>query len=156
MNPNDKKILITGAAGYIGSVLVRKLLTAGYYVRGIDRLLFGGESLLGIYNHSNFNFFKGDIRNKEDIKTALDGVDGVIHLAAIVGDPACSQNQDLAEETNWIAAKMLFDACNESNAVKYFVFASTCSNYGRMELNDYVVENSPLLPVSWYRNSRIH
>ena len=155
VNPNGKKILVTGAAGYIGSVLVRQLLSAGYVVSGFDNLLFGGESLLGVCNHSNFDFLKGDIRNKGDIKTALNGVDGVIHLAAIVGDPACSQNHRLAEETNWVAAKMLFDACDESRTVKHFVFASTCSNYGKMEGNGYVDEDSPLRPVSWYAELKV-
>lgn len=150
-----EKVLVTGAAGYVGSVLVRQLLSAEYFVSGFDNLLFGGESLLGVCNHSNFDFFKGDIRNKRDIETALNGVDSVVHLAAIVGDPACSQNRRLAEETNWVAAKMLFDACDESRTVKRFVFASTCSNYGKMEGDGYVDEDSSLCPVSWYAELKV-
>ena len=67
-----RKILVTGAAGYIGSVLVRQLLDNGYVVRGMDNLNFGGESLLSIYNHPHFEFFNGDIRKLDDIKTSLD------------------------------------------------------------------------------------
>ena len=72
-----QKILVTGAAGYIGSVLVRQLLEKGYVVRGLDILKFGGESIIGIYNHKNFEFLKGDIREKEDLKRSLEAHDEV-------------------------------------------------------------------------------
>jgi len=85
-----RKILVTGAAGYIGSVLVNQLLKKGYNVRGFDTLLFGGESLINAFNYKNFEFLKGDIRDIQDLNLALDGVTDVVHLAAIVGDPACS------------------------------------------------------------------
>lgn len=151
----NKRILVTGAAGFIGSVLVRQLLDRGYVLRGFDNLLFGDESLLGIYSHKNFEFIKGDIRDEREVEAALDGVDSVVHLAAIVGGPACSKNHQLAEETNWIATKMLFDKCNEFNNLRRFVFASTCSNYGRIEGNGYVNEDSPLRPVSWYAELKV-
>ena len=150
-----KKILVTGAAGFIGSVLVRQLLNKGYFVRGFDILNFGGESLLGIYNHPNFEFIKGDVRKTTDLKKAIDGVDAVVHLAAIVGDPACEKQPEIATETNWIASKMLFDFCNDSNNVRQFVFASTCSNYGKMEGNGFVNEESPLRPVSLYAKLKV-
>ncbi len=82
------KILITGAAGYIGAVLVRHLLEKGYRVRAIDNLTFGGESLVSLYNHKYFEFMKGDIRNEDDLKEGIESMDAVVHLAAIVGDPA--------------------------------------------------------------------
>ena len=88
---NMNKILVTGGAGYIGSVLVRQLLDKGYYVRVIDSLKWGGESLFGVVNNKNFELIKADIRNSSDIKIALKGIDSVVHLAAIVGDPACSK-----------------------------------------------------------------
>jgi len=88
-----RKILVTGAAGYIGSVLVRQLLEKGYKVRGLDALLFGDDSLINIYDNPNFEFIKGDLRGKEIINKALSGISDVIHLAAIVGDPACSSNK---------------------------------------------------------------
>ena len=101
------KILVTGGTGYIGSVLVRQLLDKGYYVRVIDSLN-GGESLFGVVNHNNFELIKGDIRNSSDIKIALKGIDSVVHLTAIVGDPACSKFSEEAKETNWDASVNLF------------------------------------------------
>jgi nucleoside-diphosphate-sugar epimerase len=149
-----KKILVTGGAGYIGSVLIRQLLNKNYKVRGVDALFFGGESLLDIYNHPNFEFIKGDIRNTELLNSILDGVTDVVHLAAIVGDPACSKQPELARQINWEATKQLFDRSNESGVNK-FIFASTCSNYGKMEGDDFVNEDSPLNPVSLYAELKV-
>jgi nucleoside-diphosphate-sugar epimerase len=150
-----EKVLVTGAAGYIGSVLVRRLLEKGYCVRGFDNLTFGGESLIGIYNHPNFEFQKGDVRNGTDVTAALDGVQAVVHLAAIVGDPACAQQSELAREINWEASRRLFDLCSSTINVKRFVFASTCSNYGKMSGDGYVDEKSPLTPVSLYAELKV-
>ena len=143
-----EKVLVTGAAGYIGSVLTRQLLNKGYFVRGLDILNFGGESLIGIYNNPKFEFIKGDVRKTKDLEKAIDGVDAVVHLAAIVGDPACAKEPEIAKETNWEASQMLFDLCNESTYIKQFIFASTCSNYGKMKGDGFVNEESPLNPVS--------
>ncbi|MBO8132059.1 MAG: NAD(P)-dependent oxidoreductase [Candidatus Marinimicrobia bacterium] len=150
-----RRILVTGAAGYIGSVLVRQLLERGYYVKGFDVLLFGGESLIGIYNHPNFEFIKGDVRDEQTVKKALTDVTDVVHLAAIVGDPACAKQPELAEVINWRATKFLYDFCNDDTNVKHFVFASTCSIYGKMEGNGYVNEESPLNPVSLYARLKV-
>ncbi len=150
-----KRILVTGAAGYIGSVLVRQLLDKGYLVKGMDILNFSGHSLVSFFNHPNFSFFKGDVRKLEDIKEALNNIDGVVHLAAIVGDPACAKQPELAEETNWTASKKLIEECNNKDNVKRFIFASTCSNYGKMNGNDYVKETSPLNPVSLYAKLKV-
>lgn len=150
-----KRILVTGAAGYIGSVLTRQLLAKGYKVRAIDILNFGGEALIDIYNHKNFEFIKGDIRNESDIRNAIKEVDAVIHLAAIVGDPACAIQPDLALTTNWDGSKLLFDICQNTPSVKRFVFASTCSNYGKMEGTDFLDEDSPLRPVSLYAELKV-
>lgn len=149
------KILVTGAAGYIGSVLVNQLLRRNYEVIGFDILNFGGESLLSVHNHPNFEFVKGDIRKKEDIEPVLDQIDSLVHLAAIVGDPACAKDPEIAEQTNWIASKMIFDLCNEKENVKQFVFASTCSNYGKMKGDGFLNEESPLNPVSLYAKLKV-
>lgn len=149
------KILVTGAAGYIGSVLVRQLLEKGFHVRGLDNLTFSGESLISIYNHPNFEFMKGDIRSKDDLKRGIKDVDGVIHLAAIVGDPACAMQPELAHSINWDATRQLFDLCALSNNIQQFIFASTCSNYGKMEGDGYVNEDSPVRPVSLYAELKI-
>ncbi len=150
-----KKILVTGAAGYIGSVLTRQLLDKGYHVRGFDLLNFGGESLVSIFNHPNFEFIKGDIRIEEDVKKAIDGVTGIVHLAAIVGDPACSKEPEVAETTNWDGSKLIFDLSNKNDNVKRFIFASTCSNYGKMEGDGFVDEKSELNPVSLYAQLKV-
>jgi len=150
-----KTILVTGAAGYIGSVLVNQLLKKKYKVIGFDILNFGGESLLSVYNHPNFEFIKGDIRLKDEIEPVLQKVDAVVHLAAIVGDPACAKDPKISEETNWLATKMIYDLCNDNDNVKRFVFASTCSNYGKMEGDGFVNEESPLNPVSLYAKLKV-
>ena len=150
-----KKILVTGAAGYIGSVLVRQLLDKGYSVRGLDLLNFGGESLVSIFNHPSFEFLKGDVRIESDIQKAIDGVDGIVHLAAIVGDPACAKEPEVAESTNWAGSKLIFDLANKNESVKRFIFASTCSNYGKMQGDGFVDENSELNPVSLYAQLKV-
>jgi len=144
------RILVTGVAGYIGSVLAKQLLERGYFVRGVDILNFGGESLLGFYNHPNFEFLRGDIRKKDILKRATENIDAVIHLAAIVGDPACAKYPEIARETNWEASRVLYDFCGSSSKVRRFIFASTCSNYGRTENDEWVDEQSPLAPISLY------
>ena len=149
-----QKILVTGAAGYIGSVLTRQLLSKSYKVRGADILFFGGESLLDICNNPNFEFIKGDICQEEFIEQILNGVTDVIHLAAIVGDPACAKQPELAKQVNWEASKLLFDKCEERRINK-FIFASTCSNYGKMEGDGFLNEDSLLNPVSLYAELKV-
>ena len=150
-----KKVLVTGGAGYIGSVLVRLLLEHGYKVRVLDNLMFGGESLVELLNNVNFEFIKGDIRNRNDVTIAMKGIDYVAHLAAIVGDPACAKEPKLAKEINLEGSKLVYNIAND-NKVRKFVFASTCSNYGKMKnSNDFVDENSELRPVSLYAETKV-
>jgi nucleoside-diphosphate-sugar epimerase len=150
-----KKVLVTGGAGYIGSVLVRILLDKGYSVRAVDSLKFGGDALYDVSQHPNFEFIKGDIRNDADIDIAIKGMDYIAHLAAIVGDPACSKFSDEAKEVNDIASVALFEKA-EKAGIKRFVFASTCSNYGKMaDPDSYVDENSELRPVSLYAELKV-
>ena len=149
------KVLVTGGAGYIGSVLVRQLLDKGYSVRALDNLNFGGDALIDVMLNPNFEFMKGDVRNADDVKLALEGVDAIAHLAAIVGDPACKKYSDDANSTNWSGSVALFDAA-ESAGVKRFVFASTCSNYGKMaDPDSFVTETSELNPVSLYAELKV-
>jgi len=150
-----KKVLVTGGAGYIGCVMVRQLLDKGYSVRVIDSLKWGGESLFDLITNNDFELQKGDIRNIEDVKKALINVNYVIHLAAIVGDPACSKFSEEAKETNWDGSVNLFEEC-EKSGIERFVFASTCSNYGKMKDSDsYVKEDSELNPVSLYAELKV-
>jgi nucleoside-diphosphate-sugar epimerase len=150
-----KRVVVTGAAGYIGSVLVRQLLAKGYRVRGFDSLAFGGESLLEIASHPKFEFCHGDIRDGKQVAEALRDAEGVIHLAAIVGDPACAQQPELAREINWTASVGLLNACLASKRLKRFIFSSTCSNYGRMDGEGFLNEDSPLRPVSLYAELKV-
>ena len=150
-----KKILVTGGAGYIGSVVVRQSLDKGYQVRVLDSLKWGGDALYDVMQNPNFEFIKGDVRNQEDIHQSVVGVDGIIHLAAIVGDPACRKYSDEAKETNWTGSVNLFEAAEQAG-VERFVFASTCSNYGKMSDPDgYVTEDSELNPVSLYAELKV-
>ena len=149
------KVLVTGGAGYIGSVLVRQLLQKGYAVRAIDSLKFGGDALYDVMLHPGFEFMKGDIRNADDVLKALQGIDAIAHLAAIVGDPACKKFSEEANQTNWDGGVALFKAA-EKAGVQRFVFASTCSNYGKMpDPDSFVVETSELNPVSLYAELKV-
>ena len=149
------KVLVTGGAGYIGSVLVRQLLSKGYQVRAFDSLKFGGDALYDVMLHPDFEFMKGDVRNADDVDNALKGIDAIAHLAAIVGDPACKKFSEEANETNWDGAVLLFNKA-EAAGVKRFVFASTCSNYGKMpDPDSFVTETSALNPVSLYAELKV-
>lgn len=149
------KVLVTGGAGYIGSVLVRQLLDKGYKVRAIDSLKFGGDALYEVMLNPGFEFMHGDVRSAEDVRKALEGIDAIAHLAAIVGDPACKKFSGEANETNWDGSVSLFEAA-EAAGIKRFVFASTCSNYGKMpDPDSFVTETSELRPVSLYAELKV-
>ncbi len=151
-----KRILVTGAAGYIGSVLVRQLLERGYAVDGLDCLLFGDEGIVELYKHPKFRFHKGDIRESSSYASIIEDVDAVFHLAAIVGDPACSAQPELTRDVNFHTSKSLFQVCNDANSnVRRFIFVSTCSNYGKMEGVEYCSEETQLRPLSVYAEPKV-
>ena len=151
----SQTLLVTGGAGYIGSVLTRQLLEKGFTVRVLDSLMYGGEPIVDLFNYPNFQFIKGDVRTEADVRRAVEGIDCIAHLAAIVGDPACAQDQDLARTTNLDGSRLLYQLANEAGVQK-FVFASTCSNYGKMENPDeYANEDSKLAPVSLYAETKV-
>lgn len=150
-----KKVLVTGGAGYIGSVLVKLLLDKGYFVRVLDNLSFGGEAIVELLNNKNFDFIKGDIRERKDLESAMKEMEYVAHLASIVGDPACALNPELTRDINLNGAKLTYQVANEMG-IKKFVFASTCSNYGKMaDANAFVNEESELKPVSLYAETKV-
>jgi nucleoside-diphosphate-sugar epimerase len=147
-------VLVTGGAGYLGSVLTAQLLAEGRRVRVFDSLLHGGEALLGLYPSPGFEFMRGDVRDRDSVTRALDGVDAVVHLAAIVGDPACRREPELARSVNLDASLALHELARDH--VERFVFASTCSNYGRMgDASEAVTEASPLQPLSLYAETKV-
>ncbi len=149
-----KDILVTGGAGYIGSVLVGDLISRGYKVKVLDRLMFGGESLLPLVFNKNFKLIVGDIRDKDKIKESIEGVDCIIHLAALVGEPACRENPKVTKEINLKAARELASLAKE-NGINRFIFVSTCSNYGISKANEEATEQSELNPLSLYAETKI-
>lgn len=149
------RVLVTGGAGYVGSLVCRELIHSNHDVRAFDSLLHGGESLTGLYPEDRFAFLAGDIRSAGDLYRAVEGVDAVVHLAAIVGDPACARDKSLSLDVNHTASLHLFDAAKHVGA-RRFVFASTCSNYGRMTDPKHPVnEQAELKPVSLYAETKV-
>jgi nucleoside-diphosphate-sugar epimerase len=150
--PADRTVLIVGGAGYIGSVLCRKLLAAGRQVRVLDCLLYGDGAIRELLGHPRFELHIGDCRNLQAVQAALKGVDAVVHLAAIVGDPACEQDRQGAFEINYAATRMLLEAAKGSG-VERFVFASSCSVYGASD--ELMDERSAVAPLSLYAETKV-
>ena len=152
----SQTVLVTGGAGYIGSIVTRDLLSRGYRVVTADALLFGGEALLDLLSHPAFTFSKTDITDAGQLERlfARHQFDAVVHLASIVGDPACKAQPELAERTIWEGSRNLFEL-SESRGVGRFIFASTCSNYGKMETQEMLDEEAPLRPVSLYAELKV-
>lgn len=145
------KILVTGGAGYIGSELVPQLLNEKFEVTVIDNLLYGVDGLIPCFPNKNFTLKNEDIYNSDFIKNNISNFDFIIHLAAIVGYPACKKNPSLANITNFEATKKIFNLAQVSNIP--FIFASTNSNYGHVK-NGHCTEDTPLSPVSIYGETK--
>lgn len=143
------KVLVTGGAGYVGTSLLPQLLNKGIKVHVLDNLTFGGEQLLPFFRDNNFTFQKGDIRNIDDIKEAVRGVDAIIHLAAIVGYPACRKDPRAAIDVNVTGVKNIIKATSKNQLI---LFASTGSSYGYAR--EEVTENTPLNPLSLYGQTK--
>lgn len=147
-----RRVLVTGGAGFIGSHLTRLLLDRGYQVRVLDRFDYGRNGLANL-RHPRLEIVQGDICNTRDLYQAMRDVDGVIALAAIVGDPACNLDPEETVNLNYTATKLLVDACN-FHGVRRLVFASSCSVYGASN-QDLLTERSRLNPVSLYARTRV-
>jgi nucleoside-diphosphate-sugar epimerase len=148
-----KTILVTGGAGYIGSHLVRKALRRDYNVRVLDNFTYGRHGLEDVWDHPNLEIIEGDIANIRDVVQGVKGVDSVIALAAIVGDPACGINAEETLNMNYESTKIITEAC-DFYGVDRLVFASSCSVYGAKG-DGYITEESALNPVSLYARTRI-
>jgi nucleoside-diphosphate-sugar epimerase len=156
---SDRHVLITGGAGYIGSLLTSELLRANYRVTILDSLLFGGESLIPFLHHPNFHFVKADVAEpraiKDSLKEGWQKPNAIVHLAAIVGFPACQAvGKQVAWRYNVESTKMVFAQAVDLG-VERFVFASTYSNYGLSPNGKPVTEESPLNPQSLYAETKI-
>ncbi len=147
-----ENVLVIGGAGYIGSVLLPRLLEAGYHVRLLDLLLYGTEPIQEWLNHPRLEIVRADFRQIEKVVQAMREIDAVVHLGGLVGDSACALNEDLTLDINLMATRMIAEVAKGSG-IGHFVFASTCSVYGANE--QMVDERSELHPVSLYARSKI-
>jgi nucleoside-diphosphate-sugar epimerase len=145
-------VLVIGGAGYIGCHIIEQLLNSGRSVRVLDRLMYGRDAISGFMNHANFEFIEGDVTNITKLTTAMSGVAGVVHLAGLVGDPACAVDPGFTRHTNIISTRMAKDVA-QSMGIHRFVFASSCSVYGATDQE--VAEEDPLNPVSLYAQTKI-
>lgn len=144
------KILLTGGAGYIGSVLIPYFLKQNYKVTAYDSLLYGGTSLLPYISNPNFSFIKGDVHNTNLLSKTITKNDIIIHLAAIVGLPACNKEPKLATETNTTGTKNVVDSLSKD---RLLIFSSTVSNYGALT-EEFCTEESSLKPQSQYARTK--
>ena len=151
--PIRSRVLIVGGAGYIGSVLARRLLDDGYQVRVFDALFYGAGSLAGLEKQPWFDLVVGDTRDPRAVDEALANVDAVVHLGELVGDPACAVDPALTHEINVAATRRLLRRARDLG-VRRFVYPSSCSVYGA---NDQIVdEESAPNPVSLYAESKVY
>ncbi|HEU0178516.1 MAG TPA: NAD-dependent epimerase/dehydratase family protein [Blastocatellia bacterium] len=147
-----RKVLLVGGAGYIGSALLPMLLEKGYHVRLLDLFLYGAEPIRDFLHHPRLEIMRADFRQVDKVVEGTKDMDAVIHLGAIVGDPACALNEDLTIEVNLMATRMIAEVAKGSG-VSRFIFASTCSVYGACD--EVLDEHSVLNPVSLYARSKI-
>ena len=145
------KILITGGAGYIGSMLCTELLNLGHKVTAIDLLKYEKSALDHLYINKNFNFINDDVRKKNIIKENIKNHEYIIPLAGLVGAPLCEKNKKDAIYTNYSAIKLILNYLSKKNKL---IYLTTNSGYGIGEKNKYCDENSPLKPISLYGKTK--
>lgn len=144
------RVLVTGGAGFVGSTLVPMLLADGHHVRVLDTLRYGGQGLLASATHPSFEFVNGDVCDEEVVGEALRDVDAIVHLAAIVGYPACKKDPQLATRVNVDGTTTLLAHRRPDQKI---VYASTGSIYGRVP--DYLChEGTPLAPITLYGETK--
>jgi nucleoside-diphosphate-sugar epimerase len=150
MNKN-KKILITGGAGYLGSMIATYLIKEGHEVTIIDKMVFSKTSLLHLHFYKNFNFIEGDVLNKNLIKKNLKNKDFVIPLAALVGAPLCDKHPRMTKQLNVEAIRTI---CQLVSKKQKIIYLTSNSGYGIGKKDKYCDENSPLNPVSLYGKTK--
>lgn len=147
-----QRVLVVGGAGYIGSALIPKLLAEGYMVRIFDRMIYGEDAITEFISHPRVEIVRADFRQVDAVVQAMQDVDSVVHLGAIVGDPACALNEQVTIDINLMATRMIAEVA-KGLGIERFVFASTCSVYGAS--NELLDEHSQLNPVSLYAKTKI-
>jgi len=148
-------VLVTGGAGYIGSVTVAQMLEAGYEVRVLDSLLYDNAYVVEALRERGLSdFIRGDIRDADVLLKAMRGVDAVLHLAALVGAPVCDKDPDLTMRVNYEATKLIADLCQKLD-VDRLVFASSTSVYGNLGDLPMVDEEGPCRPISLYARTKL-
>ncbi|MEZ2251984.1 NAD-dependent epimerase/dehydratase family protein [Microcoleus sp.] len=143
-----QQVLVTGGAGYVGAVLVPKLLQAGYRVKVVDLYIYGEDVLSAVKDHPGLEEIKGDIRDRALLEKIIPGCDAVIHLACISNDPSFELDPGLGKSINYDAFLDLVDVAKDSG-VKRFIYASSSSVYGIKETEN-VNEELPLQPLTDY------
>lgn len=144
------KVLVTGGAGYVGSVLVPKLLDRGYVVRVLDSMIFTDRGLNSV--KEKCEILEGDIRDKKCLENSLENIDSIIHLAAISNDPCANLDEKLTEDVNYLATRNLLELAKQKG-VKRFIYASSSSVYGIKE-EPNVTEDLPLKPLTIYSEKK--
>lgn len=147
-----RPILVTGGAGYIGSVLVPLLLQQGYSVTVLDNLCYQQNSLLSCFQEKNFSFVKGDVQKEDLVKELVAKAEIIIPLAALVGAPACQFSPNLAKAINYDAVEMLLKYLSPHHKI---LFPNTNSGYGIGQSSVFCDEKTPLRPISWYGKLKI-
>lgn len=151
----ERHVLVVGGAGYVGSVLVRKLLARGYRVRVLDALLYdNGSTVVELLDDPQFSFVRGDFCQQPTLDAALADITDVVLLAALVGDPICKKYPDAARRINQDGALQLLQSLHNRHTNK-FVFTSTCSNYGMRDSDEPATEESDLNPKSLYAETKV-
>lgn len=152
---SGRTVLVVGGAGYVGNVLVRRLLDAGHAVKVLDRLIFDhGAAIAPLLEHPGFDLVLGDMRDPGALAEALDGATDVALLAGLVGDPITKTYPELSDSINLGGCTAVIEAL-DGRGIDRFVFTSTCSNYGLRTSDEPATEESELSPVSLYAEHKV-